>query len=174
VCRLIERHTAAHISIIINLAAAAVPWCCCDVEKSRYAGGGYRNFCFSHAIGLNCAAKIRNCLLLQKLSPSRNQLLALAQSFTHLQDFSAASACAQQQLLQSHTPRNQHTQSNMSGWDAYVQTQLIASGAIAQGAILGKADLQLYAQEGGFEVSRQRLFILAILGCLHCTCLSEL
>ena len=109
-----------------------------------------------------------------KLSPSRNQLLALAQSFTHLQGFSAASACSQQQLLQSHTPRNQHTQSNMSGWDAYVQTQLIASGAIAQGAILGKADLQLYAQEGGFEVSRQRLFTLAILGCLHCTCLSEL
>ena len=43
----------------------------------------------------------------------------------------------------------------MSGWDAYVQTQLIATGAISQAAILGKADLQLYAQAGDFEVRSQ-------------------
>ena len=41
----------------------------------------------------------------------------------------------------------------MSGWDAYVETQLIASGAISQAAILGKADVQLYAQAGDFAVS---------------------
>jgi hypothetical protein len=38
-------------------------------------------------------------------------------------------------------------------WNQYVTTQLIATGAVCQGAILGKADTQLYAEEGGFAVS---------------------
>mmetsp|Transcript_11095 Transcript_11095/g.16543 ORF Transcript_11095/g.16543 Transcript_11095/m.16543 type:complete len:152 (+) Transcript_11095:129-584(+) len=40
----------------------------------------------------------------------------------------------------------------MSGWDAYVQTQLIDTGAVHQAAILGKDDLQLYAEIGGFQL----------------------
>ncbi|KAG5190138.1 profilin [Tribonema minus] len=37
-------------------------------------------------------------------------------------------------------------------WDAYISTQLTASGVICQAAILGKADMQIYAQEGGFAL----------------------
>lgn len=40
----------------------------------------------------------------------------------------------------------------MSGWNAYVDTQLVATGAVVQAGIFGKADMQLYANAGDFQV----------------------
>lgn len=40
----------------------------------------------------------------------------------------------------------------MSGWNAYVDTQLVATGAICQAGIFGKADIQCYANAGDFQV----------------------
>ena len=40
-------------------------------------------------------------------------------------------------------------------WNQYVTTQLIATGAVCQGAILGK-DTQLYAEEGGFALKQYK------------------
>lgn len=42
--------------------------------------------------------------------------------------------------------------SNMSGWNAYVDTQLVATGAVCQAGIFGKADMQCYANAGDFQV----------------------
>eukprot|EP00904_Undaria_pinnatifida_P004433 jgi/Undpi1/13991/HiC_scaffold_9.g03642.m1 len=40
----------------------------------------------------------------------------------------------------------------MSGWNAYVDTQLVATGAICQAGIFGKADIQCYANAGDFQL----------------------
>lgn len=40
----------------------------------------------------------------------------------------------------------------MSGWNAYVDTQLVATGAVCQAGIFGKADMQCYANAGDFQV----------------------
>ncbi|KAG5177589.1 profilin [Tribonema minus] len=37
-------------------------------------------------------------------------------------------------------------------WNEYITSSLLSSGVIVQGAILGKADMQLYAEEGGFQL----------------------
>ncbi|CAM9453502.1 unnamed protein product [Choristocarpus tenellus] len=39
----------------------------------------------------------------------------------------------------------------MSGWNAYVDTQLVATGAVCEAGIFGKADMQLYANAGDFQ-----------------------
>jgi Profilin len=136
-------------------------YCCSHEQKLLQAAWRLPEFCFfTHAI----VAK-------QKPGEKRKKLLCnklvrplAAPSSLHLLSASHTSKTLQQRQLvcsssfSSTTPSHQHKQSNMSGWDAYVQTQLIASGAISQGAILGKADLQLYAQEGGFEVSETTPF----------------
>ncbi|CAM9379712.1 unnamed protein product [Ectocarpus sp. 4 AP-2014] len=40
----------------------------------------------------------------------------------------------------------------MSGWNAYVDTQLVATGAVCQAGIFGKADMQCYANAGDFQL----------------------
>lgn len=48
----------------------------------------------------------------------------------------------------------------MSGWNAYVDTQLVATGAVCQAGIFGKADMQCYANAGDFQVCvGQRVFV---------------
>lgn len=39
----------------------------------------------------------------------------------------------------------------MSGWNAYVDTQLVATGAVCQAGIFGKTDMQCYANAGDFQ-----------------------
>ncbi|CAM9205906.1 unnamed protein product [Ascophyllum nodosum] len=40
----------------------------------------------------------------------------------------------------------------MSGWNAYVDTQLVATGAVCQAGIFGKGDMQCYANAGDFQL----------------------
>lgn len=46
-------------------------------------------------------------------------------------------------------------------WNAYVDTQLVATGAVCQAGIFGKADMQCYANAGDFQV------------CARCACLCK-
>lgn len=46
----------------------------------------------------------------------------------------------------------QNRSATMSGWNAYVDTQLVATGAVCQAGIFGKADMQCYANAGDFQV----------------------
>ncbi|CAM9126770.1 unnamed protein product [Chrysoparadoxa australica] len=40
----------------------------------------------------------------------------------------------------------------MSGWGAYVETQLVATGAVSEAGIFGKEDAALYANAGDFQL----------------------
>lgn len=65
----------------------------------------------------------------------------------------------------------------MSGWNAYVDTQLVATGAICQAGIFGKADIQCYANAGDFQVylpdSQEQQTEAIVCSSLCCACETE-
>ncbi len=54
--------------------------------------------------------------------------------------------------LFSNTSQPSNKSATTMSWNTYVDTQLVATGAIVQAGIFGKADMQCYASAGDFQV----------------------